>query len=109
MTRKNITVEALKAKGYKEYKFRDHGMETAVKLIKEGWYCELVPSYTGVMVAKVGTCKGDIFATPYFYREMTEEEKVKYAKEMADEKAKMDKVHAKTEARNLAKLRRYHH
>lgn len=106
MTRKNITVEALKAKGCKECMFCEGDMAKAVELIKAGFYCELVPEYPGTMVCKIGSYKNDRFATLYFFRSMTEEEKVKYADELEKQKEQLERIEKKSRAKFMRSLRR---
>ena len=105
MTRTNISVESLKAKGYREYEFGDHTLEKAVEYIKSGCETRLEPRAHGEMVAVV-VING--FGHDMFWRDMTPEEKESYAEQMAELKEKEDALIRKIDRRNRAKIRRHH-
>ena len=107
MKRNEISVEALKAKGYRDYEFTEFSMETAVEYIKNGAECELVPTYPGFMVAKITfTINCHKYEKEAFFRPMTDEEKIQYADVMNEQREHDEKVSAKIHARNRAKMRR---
>lgn len=107
MKRNEISVETLKAKGYRDYDFTDFGMEAAVERIKDGVKCELVPSFTGSMVAVITFRIGcNEYKKEAFYRPMTNDEKMLYAEKMHEDYIHFQEVTGKINARNRAKLRK---
>lgn len=110
MTRKTITAQMLKQKGYKAFEFGEYTLEDAVNYIKHGCECKLIPSFTGRMVAVITIeNNGHKYDKEMFSRSMTEEEKRIYKSNMDEEKKSFDKFCAKTSARNKAKMKRQRH
>jgi coproporphyrinogen III oxidase-like Fe-S oxidoreductase len=106
MKRNEITVEALKANGYKDYEFTEFDMKKAVECIKNGAECKLVPSFTGHMVAIIRYRIGvNVYEKEAFFRDMTDEEKIQYADEMNKQRKHDEEVSAKIHARNRAKMK----
>lgn len=107
MNRNEISVEALKAKGYRNFEYSDFGMEEAVKYIKNGAKCELVPAYPNFMIAKITFKIGvNVYEKEAFVRPMTNEEKIQYADEMNRQRKHDEEVSAKIHARNRARMKR---
>ena len=107
MTRKNLSVEALEAKGYKAFQFGNYTMQDAIDYIKAGCEVALVPHYTGNMVAVVTIVNnGHRFDKEMFSRKMTSEEKETYKDQMDADRKKAEKTSARISARNIAKFRR---
>lgn len=103
MTRANITVEKLIATGYEPFEFSDYTMEQGIEDIKNGCEVRLEPRWGGYMVAVV--IKNG-FPMEMCAREMNASEKERFAKEMAEQKKRNDKVIARINARNKARMRR---
>ncbi len=107
MTRSNISVEALIAKGYHAYEFSDYTLEKAVEYIKSGCETRLEPRAHGEMVAVVVVkCNDHTYEHDVFCRDMTAEEKEIYAKKIVELKEKEDVLVRKIHARNRARMRR---
>lgn len=101
MTRTNITVKKLIAAGYEPFEFNDYTMAQGVEDIKNGCEVRLEPRFGGYMVAVV--IKNG-FPYEMCTREMNASEKERFAEEMAEQKKRDDKVIARINARNKARL-----
>lgn len=107
MTRSNISVEALEAKGYRAYEFDSYTLEDAVNYIRQGCECELIPDAHENMVAVVYVhANGHTFRREMFSRPMTSEEKTKYSEQISEMKAKEDSWVGKVNRKHKAKFRR---
>lgn len=105
MTRSNITVEALIAKGYSEYEFSDYTLEKAVGYIKNGCSTRLEPRANGTMAAIVVVkCNGHTYELDMFWRNMTVEEKETYAETIAELQKKEEEFIKKASSRNRARM-----
>ena len=105
MTRSNISVGALKAKGYREYEFGDYTLEKAVEYIKSGCETRLEPRAHGEMVAVVMV---NGYGHDMFWRDMTPEEKERYAAKIAELKEKEGALIRKIDRKNRAKIRKHY-
>jgi hypothetical protein len=106
MTRSDISPKTLTDKGYKAYEFGTYTLEDACEYIRNGCECRLEPRYpyhmVGVVVLKSG---GQSYDKDMFARDMTPDERAKYADLLKEQGERQKKVSDRIRARNLRTIR----